>query len=381
MITFTPLLSLKKLVKIFFIKSVDDYALAKPWCKKGDIVIWFSRTAWSLAAISLWWKKSFQENMPTIWVPDYFCNQSLWPVRQGEAKLIFYPVDEKLRPRWDACYRLTKEIKPDIFILVHFYGQISDVEKTKEFCDENRAIFVEDATHVMLPTGKIGLDSHFVLYSQHKFFPLSQGALCVMRPSVEMYVSLHQGNNVNFLDMQHFLGDGCYPFMKWVITQIMKKLIRNYFSRSRSVAPYQEDLPNQAMPTKPYMHSCAKKLLLLEQKKFSLYQKRRSNCVATWNHLLQSKKLNMQCIYSSNAGLIPYAAVFNCKSGNAEKIYKQLSQMKWPVSTWPDLPPEVKENPTMHTSAVYFRYNMIIFPVNQSLKITELTRKYSGDSL
>jgi len=379
MITFAPLLGCKNLIKAIFMRRVDDKVLAQQWCKQDDLPVWFSKTAWSLATISLWWEKSFLKKRPTIFVPGYFCNQSLWPLRKNDVNLIFYPVKDKLLPDWDACYELVKESKPDIFILTHFYGLISDVSGAKKFCDEHGALFVEDAAHFMLPVEKVGVESHFVLYSPHKFFPISQGALCIIRPSVRKFVSAHQGRHVDFPTIRAQLGSGSYPFFKWLVRQTAKNITRDYLSRFKSYMPYELDGANQPMPAKPYMSPWAKKLLSLELRNIPSYINHRKKCAQLWEYLLVKKGVQMERVINSTTDDIPYVAVFNSTYNEAPAIYKQLTQAKWPVSSWPDLPPEVRKNTELHASTIHFRNNMIIFPTNQSLKTSELLKKYGGN--
>lgn len=378
MITFAPLLSWKNAIKIFFMRPVHDVLLATTWSKEGDIPIWFSKTAWSLVAILKWWEKSFSKKKPTIWVPGYFCNQSLWPLRQNEINFVFYPIKDKLQPDWDACNELVKKSKPDIFILTHFYGIISDVVSAKIFCDKHHALFVEDAAHMITPIGKVGEESHFVLYSPHKFFALSQGALCLIRPSVKKYIDDHQGVYVDFAMVKEQLGDRCYSFFKWFIKQMAKNIIRDYLSRYETPMPYELDGANQPMPTNPHMSPWAKKLLWLERKKILNYMKHRRECAKVWDILLQQRKIEMGRVYNDEAEEVPYVAVFNSTCNEAPKIYKQLTDASWPASSWPDLPPEVRANPSLHATTIYFRNNMVIFPVNQSLRIRELKKKFGG---
>jgi len=379
-ITFSPLLSWKSLIRIFFLSSVNDVSLARPWCEEGESAFWFSKTAWSLVAITMWWEKMLHKS-PIIWVPGYFCNQSLWPLRQyggNRIKFVFYPVKDKFRPDWDACDLLAQTEKPDIFILTHFYGLISDVKKSKEFCDQHNALFVEDAAHVILPFGEIGLASHFVLYSPHKFFAISQGALCIMRSSTKDYVEKNQVGYIEFESIRALLGGGYYPFLKWAIRQIIKNFTRNFFSHFKKIVPYELDGAHQPMPTATCMHPFAKKLLFLEQKKIPIYIEHRKKCAKVWEEIIVKRKIPMERVFNADINEIPYVAVFNSLNNEAKIIYNTLTKNKWPATSWPDLPPEVRKDEKLHASTIHFRNNMIIFPVNQSLKIKELIKKYGS---
>ena len=86
----------------------------------------------------------------------------------------------------------------------------------------------------------------------------------------------------------------------------------------------------------------------------------------------------MERVFNTDSNEAPYVAVFNSLKNEAKNIYNTLTKNKWPATSWPDLPPEVKKDEKLHASTIHFRNNMIIFPVNQSLKIKELIKKY-GD--
>lgn len=385
MITHSPLLSWENLIRICCLSSVDDVSLAKPWCKGGDSVFWFSKTAWSLVAITMWWEKMFNRP-PTVWVPGYFCNQSLGPLRQYGAnriKFVFYPVKDKFMPDWSGCEMLAHTEKPDIFILTHFYGLISDVKKSTAFCDKHDALFVEDAAHVILPFGEIGLASHFVLYSPYKFFAISQGALCIMRPSVNNYIKKNKVRYIEFGSTRALLGHGYYPFLKWIIRQIIKNFTHNFYNfflRFKKIPPYELDGLQPPIATTTYMHPFAKKLLFLELKKIPTYIEQRKKCAKTWEEIIIKRKIKMAPVCNTDSNWTPYVAVFNSVDNEAKIIYNELTKNKWPASSWPDLPPEVRKDEKLHASTIHFRNNMIIFPVNQSLKIKELIKKYGNPS-
>ena len=63
-----------------------------------------------------------QSNDIIVWIPDYFCNSSLRPLRAFNVKLVFYPVNQKLEPDYKACRNLAENNPPDLFILVHYFG-------------------------------------------------------------------------------------------------------------------------------------------------------------------------------------------------------------------------------------------------------------------
>ncbi len=49
-----------------------DLRLAQPWRQDQEAAVWFSRGAWALAAVVLWWRIRHKEDNPDLWLPDYF---------------------------------------------------------------------------------------------------------------------------------------------------------------------------------------------------------------------------------------------------------------------------------------------------------------------
>jgi hypothetical protein len=67
----------------------------------------------------------------------------------------------------------------------------------------------------------------------------------------------------------------------------------------------------------------------------------------------------------------PYLAGFNCKnSQTAEKIFTNLQGNGYPVTTWPDLPPEVIADQRKHNIALEMRQTRFFLPVHSSLSFS-----------
>ena len=64
----------------------------------------------------------------------------------------------------------------------------------------------------------------------------------------------------------------------------------------------------------------------------------------------------------------PYLAVLNFnKSKDAEMAFTSLLNAKIPVSTWPDLPPEVLTDHKKQKVAILLRNCRVFFPVHKSI--------------
>lgn len=157
--------------------------MAEPWNVRGDTAGWLSRSAWSLALIAIWRQRQTKRSTLVAWIPDFFCNTSLAPLRATGARLRFYPLDAGMQPDFDACRSLAATESPDLFVLVHYFGRPNAGTAAREFCAASGTWLVEDAAHVLGPTGSIGGWGDFVLYSPHKHLPIPDGAVLVARPS------------------------------------------------------------------------------------------------------------------------------------------------------------------------------------------------------
>jgi hypothetical protein len=176
-----PIPDLAGLAAFFFAGTRDDDGLARPWRQGEAGFVWYSRGAFALEALAAWWTRSRAGRAPSLWLPDYFCDQATGPARQAGARLVFYPLTESLEPSWEAAERLAAGTAPDLFVLVHFFGRAADAARARAFCRRFGALLVEDAAHVMLPVPPIGAAGDFVLYSPYKTLPVPDGGLLAVR--------------------------------------------------------------------------------------------------------------------------------------------------------------------------------------------------------
>lgn len=87
---FAPLPSWKNLFSILSFKNIDQKSISKIWLTStSDISLWFSKSAWSLLVIAVWKKIHSDQKEITFWIPDYFCNSSLFPLRSWGGSSYF----------------------------------------------------------------------------------------------------------------------------------------------------------------------------------------------------------------------------------------------------------------------------------------------------
>jgi hypothetical protein len=138
----------------------EERILIAPWTRDGNFSRFLSLTSWSTVALA--------DAMATktrraarLWFPEYFCDQSLWLLRQRNVELLFYPVDAQGRPKWDF---------------------LQDGVKKADLCDQHDLFMLEDAAHVLGPLQGIGEAGDATTYSLWKFFPAPNGAVLTVRP-------------------------------------------------------------------------------------------------------------------------------------------------------------------------------------------------------
>lgn len=92
-----------------------------------------SGSAASIRLIIRGYRNVYQKSQVTILMPDFFCAETEQAFYDKDLILIKYPLDDKLEPDWKIIKDLSKNIKIDIFIFVHYFGQEHDASKARNF--------------------------------------------------------------------------------------------------------------------------------------------------------------------------------------------------------------------------------------------------------
>jgi hypothetical protein len=350
-----------------FIKKHAVVQPTAPWSQKPYYSHWFSRSAWSLVAIVRWYQACSKINALTVWVPDYFCNQSLMGIRDAGVQLLFYPMTADMTPMWEQCHALSKEYPPHLFLLPHYFGKANELTETKQFCKRHQAIFIEDCAHTLIPSRGMGLTGDFVLYSPHKTLDLPDGALLLARPSV---MKLFQNEAHDFITTFDAavskLPEQAFPVKAWLLKRVMRKLLPHSMlmaakrHRMRSVPASQARgllFPaRQSKLSKRLMNRC---ISYLEAYGWQRY------CHAA---LLKDAFLNHQgtqrILFEESTHFPYFIGVENNNPHVMQLKGKYFSSLKWP-----DLPPEVLQNPSKHEVAIALEEKLTFFPVHHRLNI------------
>jgi hypothetical protein len=393
MLTHAPLPQWFNLFRALLRRPPSDTDLAAPWCREGELAGWLSRSTWSLALIAQWRQSHASASPVRVWIPDYFCNASLAALRQTGAKLLFYPLTEKMAPDIAACRMLIDADPPDLFVLVHYFGQPTSAAATRDFCSRHGAWLIEDAAHVLRPVGSIGIYGDFVLYSPHKHLPIPDGAVLVVRTNgpgdfgADMLVSFGLPSTwpSQLRELQQQVGcslnSGRARALVWFIKRVLQKL--GVSSWCRSTTPFAEPLnPGSTifpqLPS-PFPSGLTRCLLagFLSNLGGVVYQRQCHQLL--WDTLLLNDEIS--CLYgvsaverSNDPEWTPYLSTYRIDPDKAEYVYAHWQRCGLPVTTWPDLPPEVKMHRATHANAWYLRHSRLYLSVHQSLSADSMKR-------
>lgn len=369
-VTQAPLPRLFDLLSVPFMRTPKEEVLSLAWTQPGDIAYWFSRSAWSMVVVARWRQYFAKVSVITIWVPEYFCNESLTLLRRMGANIVFYPIDVCGHPVFDQFKMVTEDNWPDLFLLVHYFGQPTPFVDALDFCKRYGAWLVEDAAHVLKPTIGVGVAGDFVLYSPHKHLAIQDGAILVVS-KLGASALLENTDDLNVLAkiVNDLDGDKRrldWAIVIWLIKRVLQKMgVRAWHRRSAFIQD--QDVVGVGSIDDPVgMGVVSKRLLKRDVVRLTEHAAHRMHCLAEWSRVIRG-------ILPTNIGEIqpssesPYLACLRAiDKETAESLYSNLTQMGGAVSTWPDLPPEVSTN-AEYVTGPHLKNTRIYMPVHQSV--------------
>ncbi len=395
MLTQAPLPTWLNLLRALLRRPPPDAILAAPWCRDGEAAGWLSRSAWSLALIALWRKRHAPDSPVRVWIPDFFCNTSLVALRATGAKLVFYSLTDKLAPDITAWTALLDAEPPDLFLLVHYFGRPIPAASTRDFCARKGAWLIEDAAHVLRPADSIGTYGDFVLYSPHKHLPIPTGAVLVVRPNgpaqfgADEVASFGPPSNWpgQLCDLQQ--SPSCSMNRSrgraaiWLAKRVLQKLgVRPVH---RSTTPYSESLifdpAASAQLDAPAHSGLARRLLPGLLSDLVAVERQRKRHELLWDALLVNDATSDLVLVSAaersaERDWTPYLASYRVDPTVAEATSIRWQLNGLPVTTWPDLPPEVIADRGHHMYAWQLRHSRLYLPVHQSLDARAILKQW-----
>jgi len=337
-------------------------ALGAQWrVGRDDQIEFFPRgsCAFAVAARSV----AKDPDRPVCFFPSYFCDSSLKLLRQAGARIVFYRVARDLTPNWDDVRQRAKTKHPDLFVLVHTFGHAQDPTEVQVFAKEEGCVVLEDAAHVLKPDGPLGRGGTVVLFSPHKLLALPP---------------------ISLLTIPHSLAERVWsPYKaawrtqdwKWFAKRLIQKGIVTFGGLGIKVKPrsgeFNGDTDNDISvidyPRK--ISKLGRRLLLAEQQDLGeIARLRRENFAKLACALAEISETEIpQPFETWPEGAAPYAFPFFVGQHRASAVYTALWRLGIPAQTWPDLPPEVSAQPEEYSEALYWRRNLLLLPIHQSL--------------
>lgn len=383
MISLAPPLSFRHLIRAVLRPdpNVSDRKLAMPWLRAGYQPFWFSKSAWSLVVITQWFQSVHPKPQCHVWIPDYFCNQSLVGLRSNSITLVFYPIDASMQPDWAACNALAQKKPPHLFLLVHYFGQVSHVMGARDFCHRHQAIFIEDCAHALLPVEGMGNSGDFVLYSPHKSLALPDGALLLAHPRVMKRMAQNSDEFLPTFEpvVAKFLQQPQQPshVWFWVLKRIVQRLLPNVIATMRNDSrPSSKSLNEQTSvrwTVLPKQSELSRQLLVRYIPTIESYAWIRYYHAVLWMHWLSKKNG-----FTPSIPQFPYLLGVPCASSVVQQQYLQARDIPSPLTTWPDLPPEVLQHPEYHKTAIELQEKIIFYPIHHGIRPQRMRRDTSN---
>jgi hypothetical protein len=393
LITLAPLPNWKSLLKGISPFAQDKSTLSIPWQNEGDIAGWFSRSAWSLARIALWRSQINNSETLNVWIPDYFCNAALAPLRCTNVEFTFYPVNSKREPDYNALYKLANINQPDIFLLVHYFGYPTATKPAFDFCSKFRAWMIEDAAHILQPIPGNRNTADFILYSPHKLLPIPDGALLIVRPNGPSML----GNNISkkFGKAETWAED-LSMVQKWPLVSIQNRFL---FTRTWMAKRILQKLGiNRRIKKTDFMkvdEKHCKQQIVLPEPEMSDFSCRIFGTINTnLNHVVRLRQQNelkwrekIEEIFKDDlksnihdnkrigSEFTPYLVPMFVDTESGQNIVEFFENHGVPVMIWPDLPPEVFKNKDKHLEALALRLSNIFLPCHQTLYVNNFLNK------
>lgn len=381
-ITQVPLPEWGDIAKAFFGGSKKLEDLFEPWIHPGDCCFPLSRSAWSMAVIARWRQRVCGRPSITAWIPDFFCNESLSLLREIGTRLIFYPINDRGHPDWNNFPAVSEDNQPDLFLLVHYFGEPSPVDDAIAFCERNQAWLLEDAAHALMPVPGIGEAGDCVLYSPHKHLAIPDGALLIIRKNGPSALGSQDSVLRTLREVYAGAVGGTRRLDRvatlWLIKRVLQKLgLRSWkkpghFGLADRSASIISELPTMSI--------LAKRMLGFYIDRLPRVSAERARRAADWERALDDSLLTGGVRFLPTTQP-PYLACLAADDpGAAESLYAWFQSVGLPVATWPDLAPEVVSCAGHHRTAMRFRQTRIYLPVHQSVsprQINALSEKLS----
>lgn len=335
--------------------------------------LYFSRGADALKCITMYYQKRINNKKICIYIPEYFCNETLTAFREY-CSIVYYPINQTFNPIYKECNKLAKLQKPDLFLLVHYFGHPANAAEAYNFCKQNGSELIEDAAHVLYPTKGIGEKGIFTLFSPHKLLPVPDGSILVINENNSLFKEL----SITFDSFKQFKAtvehnQSNIGLFQWKIKKIVQKLLiikKPSYRQGRIPASDAVKTDTSIFPISGYSFYVLSKyykkadiVKLGEERKYKY---------KIWNYLIE-KNYNVRSLFDESNDWIPYIAGYIDENHTSRDRYIKAINSRWHIAdTWPSLPDEILSTPSSYANELQKR--IIICSLHHSLPISEILK-------
>lgn len=339
---------------IFSLSKTVSFSGTSWKSKESDRVIPFSRGRWVLRELGSSIIRNRKKSRGTVFIPEYFCEISLTPLRSPEFDIHFYKITPELEPDITDLERMTREFgPPDMLLFVHYFGIPLDMSATEAWCRENNVLLMEDAAHSLLPVPGIGNHGCPVIYTPWKFLNSPEGALLV----------LPEESEIPFTGLEYDKPD---PW--WWVRKRFASTVATGLHRFRPIHVKQDDDSEAPIdPGRPQCNALSANFLSSKEKDIlSISRAREQNYRQIDEAIADSHARDNRIFCDLPAHFAPYVYPLRITGNRCYNIMVALNQIRIPAQPWSDLSPEVKDSREYPLSNA-LRREVMVLPVHQDL--------------
>lgn len=363
----TPSLSILSLARsIFSKKNKSESDLSSPWLRNNkQKSIFFSRSSFAILYIIKIYKETINRE-PIIWLPDFFCNQPVELLENENCKIFYYKIGNDLNPDWNFCYKNAKKQKPDLFLLTHYFGILNDIKETNTFCKNHNAIFVEDAAHLLIPRGDVGLISDYTFYSIYKHIAIPDGSILISNKKNSKFIKNDFFLNSEILTNIKKKYCGNKNHLSWVLKKILQKIIPSYISFKF----IKKGKISQNELIFAEISSLSKNIIYIEKKNIQNFSKKINQ---NFNFLSTSMsgKLSQITYNYKDDFRNPYWYIIDAKDISKKNIHDDINSY-YNILRWVDLPQDILKHPRKNKSIIKRSMEFFYIPIHYSVKKSSL---------
>jgi len=343
-----PKLSILALTRgIFYYFIGNTKNIHRPWAMDNFQFKWFSRSTWAIAQIVALRYVSKNNQRIKILVPDFFCSSALEKIDTTIADILFYTPNEELKLNVTELQEQIIQVKPDILLVVHYFGRNNEVKTISKVCNEFNVWLVQDCAHVFLPNSDMEIVGDFAFFSPYKHIAAPSGSLLILNENGPSKISKNIFDLMPIVEknIKNNIKSIKYDLM-WIIKRVIQTIgfdkDKFFFQKNEK-----EVLPNSQNKN---LSNFSKAMIMSHIKMLETYKANKVNCNTTISNIL--KNIYGDEIYIDSEIESDYLLLLRCKSEEvSKKIYYEILTAGLPVIRWPDLPSVVRNEQNKYQEA------------------------------